>query len=75
MKNYRNSPHSKFGYFWFSKEQEQVCHSQGDFSKRFCKIGGTLFYYTEWKGGLSSYDKSNWDDAIYLGHGYFDHIS
>ena len=66
-------PFSMFGYFWYSKRQEQVCCSlaEGDFYISYCSVRGKTHIYTEWKDGHPLYDPSNWPDAICLGHGYF----
>ena len=68
------NPSSIFGYFWYSKRQEQVDHSQGDFSRTYCSVHGKTRIYTEWKDGHPLYDPSNWPDAICLGHGYFKNV-
>ncbi len=56
------------GFFWYSKKQKEIRQQLYFTGKNFCNINGKIKEYTEKKNGR---DPSNWDDAIYLGYGFY----
>ena len=57
------------GIFWYSEKQGNLSSWHN-----YCTLdNGKVVEYTEWKNGEWLNDKSNWDDAICLGHGVFHH--
>lgn len=71
-----NVPHSSWGNFWYSPRQESLYLSfvvSLTPYNHYCKIKGKTYLYSEWKDGHPLRNPSNWDDAIYLGWGYYSH--
>jgi len=61
---------SSYGHFWYSEKQRRVGQLLGSREGwNYALIDGREVRYTEWTDCTK--DKSNWDDAIYLGYGRY----
>ncbi|MBA7646725.1 hypothetical protein ES703_54491 [subsurface metagenome] len=66
-----NTSFSLFGHFWYSQKQKELGYRMGDNWENYCKINGEIHHYSEWKDSIPLRNPSNWEDAIYLGWGFF----